>query len=674
MIMYNAVLAAGAYFQVPPSRAVDLGTGDFTLTAMIASTVSGPVISQLGPDGAGFLLTVLPNSTVSFITTDGATSYDLLSPQTPLLNGGCHTLTAIRRGTLLRILLDGTQLAAGPSPQPVDVGNNLPLLIGATQASVGNPRRQGTVMNVGVWSAALDQDAIVAGAFARVQAADPDLRGYWTFDNTTADLSAYGNEASAVGPAQFLPCVDCIWTSGANSYGFCQMTNAPSAGQAADPELAAIEITQSREIEVLPGTPALYMSIMSQADEPAFPDGAIVVLADPGQRLYDANTNTATTFVVTQGGQLWGAAIVNPQPGRWRMEVSAPATTGFAAQFQTCPAEEIVASVTDALLPLYGPDTGAAAAPGGWLSVLVQVAVAALVGVIVAGLVIVTGGAALPAVVAGFAAFTATGVAQASLALPEVSTSSLGQAGTQVGGMGGFLVAVDTLLLVDANAGDDGTIREYLGRKASLYPYVTASTFNRRQQALIGDQDTRANVRSALLSFSTGYVSISGHGRSFYATGWYVSGTSGDLQQVLTEGKYSPAEVQSKIIHIFACHCGHRPDSGLGRDVVANGAVAFFGYSGPYKLSAEEYQLFCDGDIAIDKALIDGKTCEEAHQAAIATYNENIVVLRQKGAFMAAVWMTSDRDGLVSPVTDPAYGRKDARLNTGAHPQSPAPT
>lgn len=84
--------------------------------------------------------------------------------------------------------------------------------------------------------------------------------------------------------------------------------------------------------------------------------------------------------------------------------------------------------------------------------------------------------------------------------------------------------------------------------------------------------------------------------------------------------------------------------------------------------SLNEYPTFCDCDIEIDKALIDGKTCDEAFKAAITKYNAGISRYRANGDYQSAAYLETDRDRLVAPSTDVAHGEKTAFLNTGAHP------
>lgn len=659
MTVYGAMLETESYFAMSSNPAYNFATGDFSLAAMVMTQTGGPVVSRI-LQGRGFLLIVNPDSTTTFLTRDRSGTYQVTSGETGILDGSCHTLVAIRRGTSMEILLDGSVLPAtgsGTGTPPLNVNNNEPLLIGVTTMVEQPSIRQfvGMVMNVGVWNCALQGDQIVQASFARDVEDNPNLQGYWTLDNITADLSPNQNVAQQYGPT-FSPCVSCVWTSGVNDYDFCQMS---ADGLQDEP------ISQLHTLQVEEGVPALFFSIMSNSDQPAFPTGASVSLTDPTGQTYKQNVNSDEVFVATQDGQPWGVAIVNPQAGPWQVSVTAPPSVGFLLQFQTCPTGDVVPTIEDALTPLYGPTSNTPEGNvGGWLSFLEKVAVAAVAGVVVAGLIIVSGGGALPAVAAGVGAFAAVGHAQVQLALRQINSGNLNQAAKQIGGMAGFLVSVDTLLLIDANnAGDPATEKPYQARKDTLYPYVTASIFNKNQKSLIEMDDKRTKVKAALLSFGTGYVTANGHGQESYLMGCYKSGNQPPFEEVLATGRYDPAEVRGKIIHLLACRCGDTNPGGLGLDVVQNGAVAFFGYSGPFILSTTPmYRAYCSCDIEVDKALIDGKTCEEAYQAAIAAYNKFIAKCQKNGDYADAAALETDRDRLVAPSVDPGFGDKNARL------------
>lgn len=228
-----------------------------------------------------------------------------------------------------------------------------------------------------------------------------------------------------------------------------------------------------------------------------------------------------------------------------------------------------------------------------------------------------------------------------------------------------FPVPVQRLLLLDANvAADQATEIIYKQRRSLLYPEAAKSKFGPKKQELIGPDDTRHKVSASLKDFGTGYVTASGHGRPSYLTGWYLSGNDGPLQEILTEGKLDEAEIRGKIFHIFGCHTGYKGNIGLGRNLVSKGAAAFFGYSDAVIIPIKEAdaKIFCECDIEIDLALITGGTCEEAYRKAYTKYKERINTYRADGYVNQAGYLEGNRDLLVAPATDAAYGKPDAFL------------
>lgn len=675
--MYQAILAQGGSLQTNPSAAFNFGTGDFTVMAMVQTTSGGTAVARKGGPGGsgngGFLLVIKADGSIKFATDNGFGFFEVVTGRTNVLDGDCHTVAGIRTGATLSILLDGLPVAVTPrgnATPPLNVNNNLPLTMGCTQ-QWQEPYNQfiGGLMNVSVWNTALTGDRIVKAAFARVDGTEPNLQGYWMLDATGDDMSPNDNPAQIVGPVSYGYCLDCVWAEGANDYSFCQISNMP------DGNAPTMNVTLKREMDVPAGAPALAFAIMADQEVPAFPAGAQVQFTDPTGKSYNQDENNDTVFAQTSGGQLWGLMVVNPQAGTWRVTVTAPATTAFHLTFHTVPSADVVATCTQALDPLYAgiPPSGrqlAARSLSGFWSVVASVAVAAVVGVVAAGAAVVLAAATpIVALSVGIAAFAVVSYSMAAAALPSIAESNSIPVSTgQTAGMAGFVVAPGKLLLMDADvAADEATQLTYQQRKLYLYPAVTASTFNKVQAQLLRDQMKRDPVKTALSSFDTGYVSASAHGMAYYLTGWYVSGTDGPLEEVIgTSGsaKFTPAEPKGKIIHFFACNCGYMGTGspGLGRSLVAGGAVAFFGYNQPFAISKKFTKAFCAPDIEIDLQMIKGKTCAEAYTASIAKYEKTIKNLREQGETDSAAALESNQNALVSPSTDAVYGRSDARL------------
>lgn len=673
--MYRAKIIAGASLEARSSAAFNFGTHDFTVMAMLESRQGGTVVARKGTAGGtgngGFLLVVNPDGSVKFATDNGFGYFQVVTGPTRVLDGACHTIAGIRSGARLSILLDGVEVPATPSGNaapPLNVNNYLPLTIGRTQQGQ-EPHNQfiGAVMNVSLWNLALSGDMVVKAAFARIAGDEPELRGYWALNGNTQDRSRNTNMASIVGSVSFEYCLDCVWAQASNHYAFCQIENKRS------PSAPVMNVTLSHAIYVPAGATVFGMAIMADQDTPAFPVGAQVTLSDPSGVVYRGNQNTNTVCAVTSGGQLWALMVINPAVGLWHVTVTAPATSAFSLKMQTIPTAAVVQTSRQALDPLFNTSVRAASLPtlllSSWWDVVAAVAVGVVVGAVAAAVVVYSGGTALPAVAAAIGAFAVVEGTIATAVLPAIDSGNLPGATVQVAGMAGFIVAADKLLILDANvAADQATQRIYRQRKAKLYPKVTASPFSKVQSQLVGNDMNRVKVRDALLAFSSGYVTACGHGLPGTLFGWYVPGSSDVLEEVISNAgtaKFDAAEVRGKIIHFFACNTGDpgTPRSpGLGRAMVAAGAVAFLGYKLPFIIDVAETPAFCACDIKIDLAMITGATCEEAHTQAIALYNSTISTLRANANPQAAARLESNRDALVSPSTDPMYGDKTAHL------------
>lgn len=674
--MYWAILGPSAHFQTLPSPAFNFGTGDFTVMAMMSSEQGGTLVARKGAPGGsgngGFLLVVNPNGSVKFATDDGTSFYQVVTGPTGILNGDCHAIAGVRANGVLSIYIDGVSIpttASGTGRTPLNVDNSLPVTFGCTQQTQ-EPHNQftGALMNVSLWDVALSDDLFVSATFNRIAPTTPGLQGYWTLDATTDDLSPNDNPANIIGRVTYDYCFHCAWAQSDNAYLFYHVANKPG------PNAPSETVTVARDIVIPAGAPAFGLSLMADQDAPAFPIGAQIVLTDPSGTTHNQEQNSPNVFAHLSGSQLWTFMAINPASGTWRVTVTAPATTAFHLNVQTVPSADVVDTCRRALQPLYPDDHPhvqmlAGAALGGFWSTLGKIAVGVVVGVAVTGAIIFSGGAATPAVLAGIVAFAGVEYGMAASALPDINTGSLPTASHQIGGMSGFIVAADRLLVFDANVDADvATQLIYKQRLKKLYPQIALSPYNKVQTLLVGDQVRRIQIATALTSFASGYVTGSGHGRPSYLTGWYTNGAGSPLEEIISvngSARFAPAEVAGKIFHFFACNCGYTsPTSqGLGQAMVAAGAIAFFGYNIEFVIAVNETPAFCAGDIAIDLALIAGKTCDQAYVDALAIFDANIARLKANGDMRNAALLQRNRDALVSPTVNAIFGRKDARLN-----------
>lgn len=186
--------------------AYNVGTGAFTVMALIKPSGTGTIVSRKGtPGGAnngGWLLVVEANNVLKFATDNGYGYYQVTGIASNLHDGYWHFIAAVRSSTgVLNIYVDGILLSTSVQKNlnsPLNVNNSLPLMIGGT-AQVQEPCNQynGMVMNVSIWNTGLTQAAVIAAMVNPVNGAN--TIGCWTLDNTYNDSSPNHNNGVATG-------------------------------------------------------------------------------------------------------------------------------------------------------------------------------------------------------------------------------------------------------------------------------------------------------------------------------------------------------------------------------------------------------------------------------------------------------------------------------------------
>lgn len=675
---FMAMAPTDTRLQSYPNPDFAFGTGDFTIVLMPRPLTAGTVVncqSQAANDG--YRAVIEANGAISFTAWFSGTPTTVSTVANAVqISGSCHCVAIRRVSGQLSILIDfvAAPLASGGTsasmPGSIATASPPPFTLGGDRSSSGT--FSGGLMNAGVWSRGLSDVELEQAGFAVLSPLQAGLVAYWTLNQTTADSSPNQNALQIYGSITYRQCMDCVWLHGENDYRFLQMQTSPyvpgsmALAEGAAP-VAGNMIVETRPIHVPAGAPAMALALMK--NEVLGPAGGVtgasLTLTDPDGVVYDTTQNTDTLFVHVVNSVPTAMMIISPKPGVWQVNVTCDVSQPLYLQVQVLPSQDVVATATTTLTPIFDPQDGRTmmlAAMGFW-SFVGMVAVAAVAGAVAAAVVVASGGTALPAVVAGLVAFSAVGTAELMATVPTMSPD-FNDASIQTGGLAGFIVANSKLQTIDANCdGDRATVLIYKQRLKKFFPAIPASGFKTKTSQLIGDQDTKTNVSNALTALGPGYVSASGHGLETYLMGWYVSGNSGPLQQVITKGQFTAAQAQNKIFHLFACRTGAA--NGLGQALVSAGAVAFFGYNIPVIISVSETPAFCIPDIEIDKQLIIGKTCAEAYNASMALYRTNIARLRADGNMSAASNLERNMNALVSPSTSAVYGNKDARLQAG---------
>lgn len=670
-------IPADGNLTAPNIAGYNVGLGDFTVISMVQPKIGGTIISKKGTAGGagngGFLVVVKPDGTIKFATDDGSRFYEVNSVATDILNGECHSVAAVRQSGGLSIYLDGEPLSVTPrtnSTTPLNINNGLPLMLGGTEQQQ-EPHNQysGLLMNAGFWNRALSKNEISVAQFGRVTEVANGLQGFWTLNYNLEDLSANKNRLTTNGNVAFASCFNCIWAYGQNSYVFCQMEN---------PQNNLIDVQQvsrKRIMSVPAGSPSLIASIFDNSINFSTAKNVVLKITAPDGTVYNTETNTESLYVHMEEESLAALAVTNPVAGDYTIEITGHSNAPFTFQLQTAPSTDVVNTTLSTLGPLFPTPSAPVRhralmarnmeflSLGGFWSMLAAVVAVVAITAVVAVVVVASGGTALAAAGAAAATLAITGQAANMYMLSQSDNKHI--ANGQAQGTGGYISTTRSILLIDANVEADPATQEiYKVRKDVLYPYVNSSKYQDHQASLIGIDDTKTKVTSALQVTSATYCTASGHGRPSYLMGWYANGTDGPLQEVMNS-KTTNAEASNKIIHIFGCHCGYEGAIGLGQMFVTKGTKAFFGYNEAYQLSVKTAGItkkFCQCDIEIDLQLLDGKDADTAYNRSFAKYSYWVKQFRENGNPDVAVLLENDMNRLVSPTTNEAYGDKTAKL------------
>jgi hypothetical protein len=210
--------------------------------------------------------------------------------------------------------------------------------------------------------------------------------------------------------------------------------------------------------------------------------------------------------------------------------------------------------------------------------------------------------------------------------------------------MPGIFLAVDSQY-------EELTQAAALYREARVYPYLQNKGW--QLHPLYQRDAVEQTVLAALGLPGVNYLTGVGHGDSNIFTGYCN-------QEVLQVGDYDPALVAGKIVHLLSCSTG----AGLGPDLVANGCLAFFGYSAPFTYDPSISDVFFECDAQVDLALADGLTAAAAGQQAITLFTQRISELQTAGNYQAAAYLQTNLQCFCSPQSStPRWGDPNAKLS-----------
>jgi hypothetical protein len=203
------------------------------------------------------------------------------------------------------------------------------------------------------------------------------------------------------------------------------------------------------------------------------------------------------------------------------------------------------------------------------------------------------------------------------------------------------------ILAVDSDT--DEVVQECLQYRTDTLYEQLRSEGNEVQQLPV-DQATREAVLAALGATDVKLFTASGHG--------LPDRFNGTTETILAVGQQSSTALGGKIIHLLACDTGQE----LGADLVSNGCAAFFGYNIQFFFPMDRPSLFLECDAAIDIALADGGSADDAYRAAVKSFNKQIAKLKAAGQTYRASLLQHNRDALCAPSVDQKFGDPTARL------------
>jgi hypothetical protein len=455
---------------------------------------------------------------------------------------------------------------------------------------------------------------------------------------------------------------------GDNSYCYCACNSATDNKH---------RHASSHTMNVKAGAPYFYAVLTKDDDTVDFPTGAVLTIEGPDGTKYDRDIQEENQLVIMSGSSVRCLIVKDPQPGDWKMTMTVPEGVGFHCECNTVPSKDPYKTITATLSKTNQlQKRGSSNSLWGWVGMAAVTVVFAGVGFYIGGPLGASVGARF-----GGQLGAAVGVGLSAWLFSQ-SDEKVSDAADDLHLLAktNSTAATGKILLLDANA-DEETQITYLARKSGLYEWVNASKYAEKYTSRVGEQDVRSNVQIDLKDPSVIYCTTSGHGSITAMKGW---GPGKPQPAILQIGNYEPAEAKNKIFHFQSCCCGYlggKPDStnlcittvtdpalsGLGADLVKNGAKAFFGYKKPYFVirgNNRWQRIVGRCDVEIDIRLLSGDTAEEAYNAAIAKYQKALKNFSSDDAAPDVVLgaLKQNMENLVAPSTNPAFGDKNAKL------------
>lgn len=370
---YAAYIGSQTAVSASHCDAYDLGTGDFSVSFLVAPDTAGMVIGCVKDrqretkNKAGWYVEIQKGNKLRFYTGNGIRYAAATSAAVPVLGSGCSCfITCVRKAGHLSILLDEQELPCsydGFREEAIDVTVGTDLYFGGLETQYEGSFR-GVLQCVTLWSKAVDLEDL---SYAHSGILPPDgshLIGWWTLDGELSDKSPSFNPISNARNLAFVEAYDTLWTEEKGYLYWCVAEGTPAlplrpktADRAVDAapmdailsrrELYARErnglnsggCEQLKRTFTVPvrANGAIMGTINSGSELPEYPEGVTLNVFTPTGVSVATLPCTDKQWVVTHNGNVWQFLIVGPEQGEWKVELSAGEGLSFDLDCQFIP-------------------------------------------------------------------------------------------------------------------------------------------------------------------------------------------------------------------------------------------------------------------------------------------------------------------------------------------------
>jgi hypothetical protein len=202
-----------SHLYAPMNEVYNFGTGDFTVEAMVKTSVPGTMLARKGePAGAyngGFLFLCTEEGELKFVTDDGEGYYEVISEPTSLMDNTWHHVLAVRQNGEMNVYLDFVKqevIEQSNRPTPLNVDNGYSFTVAVTdQYREPFDHMEGQLTDIRVWNIAKIYKNAADYNKTQLKGQEKGLVGWWNFKNKDGqDSSKTGNALIASGKVEYI--------------------------------------------------------------------------------------------------------------------------------------------------------------------------------------------------------------------------------------------------------------------------------------------------------------------------------------------------------------------------------------------------------------------------------------------------------------------------------------